>query len=771
MFVYEPLNEPTAIRVVVIEPGNWSDPMRCQLRHRISRAPFAYKALSYVWGARSVTRRISVNDQRFDVTINLAWALQNLREEEEECINQHDHRERGHQVSMMRDIYAGAEEVVLFLGDGTAHRIERSLFDRPPQRKIQFGSTEESNSAIFSEFAQSFEILPRRAESKSFCAIMFIYLLAQSLESEKASGIFSKLRDAGDTCCCSYFEILRQLLMSPWWYRIWVVQEAAVAVRIRVLYGNVSATWDVFERAMLSWRSSSTVTQLLGSEWEGLKLLLVEKVEGVQMSRAPLTRRSRPTLLSLLHRFSSRKASDERDKIYALLGLAGDKEIIDADYTRDTLTTYRALFFSVVDKYGSLTPWVGDMMRKNSGNIPSWIPDWSSEFGFEAADLRRFPLQDVYKACGQWKLKVVESEKEFWYFVDDQLSELIESLWESEAGSNPYRLSRQSLADLFQLKMFASRCAPEPFCQRILTKSGIIGQATSGEEAVTVGSIVLPNVACRTSVIIRDARSRTSQLLNSFLSGNGYVLKRPAGDGAEREQRNMIAESQQLATVSWCGQRLTTWSDTESAFGTLRDWVSHINDDSLGVLIGGLWPKDSDTYERITPAQYGKALHWYTYSLLPKVNGDTVPPAANDTDEKTQWSLHKVMRLVTEGRKLFRTGSGGLGLGPGSMQVGDEVHVLPGGNVHYLLRRRTNESPSCPIYGLVGDCYWNQNHQPVHTEPTTMAERRRIRGGIPRVLLDAIDRRYGRNPRPRYASETAEDPEPLEDQRSTIMIR
>lgn len=83
MFVYEPLNEPTEIRVAVIKPGKWSDPMRCQLRHRISRIPFAYKALSYVWGARYVKRRISANDQRFDVTINMAWALQNLREEEE----------------------------------------------------------------------------------------------------------------------------------------------------------------------------------------------------------------------------------------------------------------------------------------------------------------------------------------------------------------------------------------------------------------------------------------------------------------------------------------------------------------------------------------------------------------------------------------------------------------------------------------------------------------------------------------------------------------
>lgn len=148
------------------------------------------------------------------------------------------------------------------------------------------------------------------------------------------------------------------------------------------------------------------------------------------------------------------------------------------------------------------------------------------------------------------------------------------------------------------------------------------------------------------------------------------------------------------------------------------------------------------------------------------MKGDTVPPAANDIDEETQRSLKIVICLVTEGRKLFRTDSGGLGLGPGSIQVGDEVHAIPGGKVQYLLRRREDNSGSCPIYGLVGDCHWDQVHVPVLTELTPVAERPQVCGGIPRLLLDTMRRIEGG-----VVSVLGDVSGAAEDQRRTIMIR
>ncbi|KAI1130742.1 hypothetical protein F5Y10DRAFT_235072 [Nemania abortiva] len=47
------------------------------------------------------------------------------------------------------------------------------------------------------------------------------------------------------------------------------------------------------------------------------------------------------------------------------------------------------------------------------------------------------------------------------------------------------------------------------------------------------------------------------------------------------------------------------------------------------------------------------------------------------------------MRLVTEGRVFFQTHDGTLGLGPASMDSGDEIHILPGGRTHFVLRRRS----------------------------------------------------------------------------------
>lgn len=69
-------------RVVIIEPGNWGDAIRCSLvRRRIDQPNKGgpYKALSYVWGAPRVTESIHLGDCQVQVTLNLFCALRHLR--------------------------------------------------------------------------------------------------------------------------------------------------------------------------------------------------------------------------------------------------------------------------------------------------------------------------------------------------------------------------------------------------------------------------------------------------------------------------------------------------------------------------------------------------------------------------------------------------------------------------------------------------------------------------------------------------------------------
>lgn len=69
-------------RVVIIEPGNWGDAIKCSLvRRRIDRPSQGgpYKALSYVWGAPCITESIHLGDCQVEVTLKLFCVLRHLR--------------------------------------------------------------------------------------------------------------------------------------------------------------------------------------------------------------------------------------------------------------------------------------------------------------------------------------------------------------------------------------------------------------------------------------------------------------------------------------------------------------------------------------------------------------------------------------------------------------------------------------------------------------------------------------------------------------------
>ena len=124
-FAYPPLTTPQDIRLLTLESGNPQDAISCRLLPASLQSPPPYQALSYAWGDRNAPKReIQLNGVQVKIQENLFAGLRYLFSPSARlllwadaiCIDQKDDQEKGSQVQRMHDIYAGADQVVIWLG-------------------------------------------------------------------------------------------------------------------------------------------------------------------------------------------------------------------------------------------------------------------------------------------------------------------------------------------------------------------------------------------------------------------------------------------------------------------------------------------------------------------------------------------------------------------------------------------------------------------------------------------------------------------------------
>jgi hypothetical protein len=244
-----------------------------------------YEALSYVWGSNELVECITLDRKRLWVTDNLYSALHCLRLRDRDrflwidaiCINQADKEEQGQQVRQMGTIFKLAERVLFWLGKATSEII--TLMDALHQLR---GTDAEWD-------------------------------LGQSTPDNDRSN--------------DYRTGLRQLLDRQWFTRVWILQEVANAQKATVCCGTWSIPANMFAEA----------PSLIGVEPKPHCQAVLDIMPGT--SRSGSWWGQERDLYTLLSRFQASKATDERDKIYALLGLSSnplDIKRIDIDYQQPT---------------------------------------------------------------------------------------------------------------------------------------------------------------------------------------------------------------------------------------------------------------------------------------------------------------------------------------------------------------------------------------------------------------------------------------------------
>jgi hypothetical protein len=302
--------------------------------------------------------------------MNLQSGLRRLRSLDDDltlwidalCINQSNDSERTEQVNLMHDIFAFTEEVIVYLGE-VQHPNPGALTEEASTSNTIFhcGDSDEDKLEIFRTHCRakppSAVLKGKPGLDYAFEMFCFLRLLAEEPNLEHLPALDPRSQQFNDTRYQrNLFEGLRQLMLCRWWNRIWVIQEVVVPKHVTVVYGSAVAPWDMFVSAA-RWDSrnrSSKAPLSFPSEYSTVLTYFARNILNVNRMRELWRDGEETTLLQLLTRFSSRKASDDRDKVYTLLSLAPNQTSIVPDYSLSVPKVFETAVLDIIKTTKSL---------------------------------------------------------------------------------------------------------------------------------------------------------------------------------------------------------------------------------------------------------------------------------------------------------------------------------------------------------------------------------------------------------------------------------
>jgi hypothetical protein len=358
------------IRLLVLYSCKDSLSYSCNLIHVSMNGDLDYEALSYVWGSTANQKKIIINGQELSITANLAEALDHLWDKDGPrklwvdavCINQDDIPEKNQQVKMMTTIYERARKVVVWIG----------VLGIMTQRLLcQLEHLEDSDE------------------------------LPTNLRGWTASGA----RIPADPSFPLLEEdkrLLSELAHNPWFERIWVIQEVAVAKEVIVQTKHTTISWLAFGAALEKCSSSYEMKNV------------VESVKAINTIRtARLREPYYMDLFVLLEKFRHYLATNKSDKVFALQGLtssslAQEKVLhVIPDYSTPTVGVYKSLARQYITKRKNLDI-ICHATLSNHKAIPSWVPNWSYHNpGLSVLPKRRTVgtcYEPMYRCCGDLEI-------------------------------------------------------------------------------------------------------------------------------------------------------------------------------------------------------------------------------------------------------------------------------------------------------------------------------------------------------------------------------
>ncbi|KAF1838005.1 HET-domain-containing protein [Decorospora gaudefroyi] len=295
-FYYDDLSvaDPGTIRLIAIQPGLFTDALVCGLHTKPSllhQRQHAFDALSYSWSEEPGWKSITLNQHNdFRIGKSLFSALRRLRHRENErwvwsdqiCINQANVEEKNTQVSMMGDVYGCADSVYVWLG-----------------------SCGNTNRAAGEEEVESCHAHVLHDDGTVDFPVKKGLHVVQLCEA--------RIDDK-----------------SQWWWRMWIVQEFALAKAVRVMIGphtftSMVAVVAALEKSWIDLEPDHVSRNMTKRQWQALpdrkarrqaylKLLFLHNVRTQRIWLGA-------NLKYLLFHTAEQYAGVPKDKIYGLVSL------------------------------------------------------------------------------------------------------------------------------------------------------------------------------------------------------------------------------------------------------------------------------------------------------------------------------------------------------------------------------------------------------------------------------------------------------------------
>ncbi|KAF1921571.1 heterokaryon incompatibility protein-domain-containing protein [Ampelomyces quisqualis] len=313
-----------------------------------------YEALSYAWGSADEPSVVQVGTSEqalLPITRNLDIALRHLRHVKQSqmiwidalCIDQASTDEKNHQVAAMGEIYSNAECVTIWLG------------------------TEQDRSD------EAFDLIKHVADT-----IEVNYQMLTMTPSENCHEL--ERHFANPRHVLPYqdgeLDLVHQIYDRPYFKRVWIRQELALATRAVVRCGKKIIEFSDFRKAVTCFMIKSFKVNGLSDG-----LLAAFNKTRLQIYYMCTVVANCCTWKQLRLYLGDAQCQDPRDRIYAMLALLRDSERrlgFKPDYSTTTEDLYTDVARSVIIQNQSLGLLDSCDLTSRALNVPSWAPDWTS---------------------------------------------------------------------------------------------------------------------------------------------------------------------------------------------------------------------------------------------------------------------------------------------------------------------------------------------------------------------------------------------------------